>query len=342
MIHRPALSADPEDNRRTLQEILDGAAEGGELVVPAGTHRVADGLRVPAGWTVSGRSAAGDGTVPQTWIESTGTAGHPILHVTGSDVAIRDLGLRPPAADPGEHGGDRGTAITIGDYLYEAAPAWIERVDVRRVHVERPDERHANCVAVMGAVRDIVLHDITIRGGYTGVAVHWGAVGGDVSTIVGPTFHPHGLTITDLRVRDAIEGFYLSSVHDATVRGGCMRNVDFGFRLLPGDNTDRWAPSSYDGTAPRIGSNIEIADQCVSWNGPRYGVRVAGWGRSEVDGLVSELAYENAVIRDCRLFGAGSGEQWAPVMVERAAGVELTGILSSTIGECSCTLSERN
>jgi len=261
--------------------------------------------------------AGANGGRPGTWLESTGTTGHPVLHIVGSDVSVSDLGLRPPPADPGEHGGDRGTAVTVGDYLYAQAPEWIERVDVRRVHVERPAEKHANCVALMGAVRDVSLHDLTIRGGYTGVAVHWGAVGADVSSIEGPTYHPHRLTITDLRVSDAIEGFYLSSVHDVEVSGACLRDVEMGFRLLPGDNTDRFVES------PEIGSRITIADVCVRWHGPRYAVRVAGWGRSEVDGLVSVLRYSDTVIRDCTLRGTGSGEAWSPMVIERAEGVEL-------------------
>jgi len=328
MIHRPALTGDADRDRRILQEALDTATPG-KLELPPGEHVIADGLRVPGGWTIRGASVIGaNGSPPASWLVSTGTTGHPVLHVLGSDVSISDVGLKPPPADPGEHGGDRGTAITIGEYLYETAPEWIQRVDVRRVHVWRPHDRAANCIAVMGAVRDITLHDVTVRGGYTGVAVHWGAVGADVSSVVGPTFHPHRLNITDLRVRDAIEGFYLSSVHDVHVLGACLRNVEMGFRLLPGDNTNRFVPSPV--SAADIGARIEIADACVRWNGPRYGVRVAGWGRSEVDGLVSVLPYKDAVIRDCHLVGAGSSEAWSPVLVERAAGVQLHGIRVGT------------
>lgn len=317
MIHRPALTADPIANRRTLQAALD-TVPAGKLELPPGTHVIADGLRVPGGWTLRGTEVAGaNGGRPGTWLESTGTTGHPILHITGPDVAVSDLGLRPPPADPGEHGGDRGTAITVGEYLYAAAPEWISRVDIRRVHVERPAERNANCIALMGAVRDITLHDITVRGGYTGVAVHWGAVGADVSSIQGPTYHPHLLKITDLRVSDAIEGFYLSSVHDVEVTGACLRDVEMGFRLLPGDNTDRFVDT------PAIGSAIDISDVCVRWHGLRYAVRVAGWGRSEIDGEVTVLHYRDAVIHDCRLRGAGTGESWSPIVMERAEGVEL-------------------
>jgi hypothetical protein len=331
MIHRPALGADPAGNRRLLQEVLD-TVPAGKLELPPGTHVIGDGLRVPGGWTIRGSEVAGaNGGRPGTWLESTGTTGHPVLHVVGSDVSVSDLGLRPPPADPGEHGGDRGTAITVGDYLYTDSPEWIARVDVRRVHVERPTEKHANCVALMGAVRDITLHDITIRGGYTGVAVHWGAVGADVASIVGPTYHPHRLTITDLRVRDAIEGFYLSSVHDVRVSGACLRDVEMGFRLLPGDNTDRFVSS------PAIGSAIDIADVCVRWRGPKYAVRVAGWGRSEIDGLVSVLRYSDTVIRDCTLRGAGTGDAWSPIVIERAEGVELRDnrFAGDSLGESS-------
>jgi hypothetical protein len=346
MIHRPQLSADAAHNRRALQQVLDTVPPG-KLELPPGRHVIADGLRVPGGWTVRGASVAGaNGGPPQSWLESSGAGGHPVLHVLGSDVSINDLGLRPPPADPGEHGGDRGTAITIGAYLYSSAPHWIQRVDVRRVHVSRPFDRAANCIAVMGAVRDVSLHDVTVRGGYTGLAVHWGAVGADVSTIQGPTYHPHRLTITDLRVRDAVEGFYLSSVHDVRVAGVCLRQVEMGFRLLPGDNTNRFVTAAYtEGSSPAdVGARIEIAGACVWWTGPRYGVRVAGWGRSEVDGLVSVLPYTDAVIRDCRLVGTGSAGLWSPVVVEQASGVELHDIRvdstpSSTSDSC-CALAD--
>ena len=336
MIHRPALGPDAERNRRVLQEVLD-TVPAGKLELPPGTHPIADGLRVPGGWTIRGSEVAGaGGGPPGTWLDSTGTTGHPILHILGSDVAVSDLGLRPPPADPGEHGGDRGTAVTVGDSLYRDTPEWVARVDLRRLHVERSDEKHANCIALMGAVRDITAHDVTVRGGYTAVAVHWGAVGADVASITGPTYHPHRLTITDVRVRDAIEGFYLSSVHDVRVEGACLRDVEMGFRLLPGDNTDRFV------TSDRVGSAIDIADVCVQWNGPRYAVRAAGWGRSEVDGLVSVLHYRDTTIRDCTLRGAGTGDNWSPIVLERAAGVTLRDITATTEplppGEACCPL----
>ncbi|MFI5935084.1 hypothetical protein [Actinoplanes sp. NPDC051494] len=331
MIHRPALGPDADQNHRVLQEVLD-TVPAGKLELPPGTHTLADGLRVPAGWTIRGSEVAGaNGGPPGTWLVSAGTTGHPVLHIVGSDVAVSDLGLRPPPADPGEHGGDRGTAITVGDYLYASAPDWITNVDLRRVHVARIGlDRHANCIALMGAVSDVTLHDITVRGGYTGVAVHWGAVGADVASIAGPTYHPHRLTVTDLRVNDAIEGFYLSSVHDVRVEGACLRDVEMGFRLLPGDNTDRFVSSG------AVGSTITIADICVTWNGPRYAVRAAGWGRSEIDGEVSVLHYRDTVIRDCTLRGAGTGDSWSPVLMERADGVELSNVVTVTGGSVAC------
>ena len=327
MIHRPELGADPVTNHRILQRLL--AEPSGKLELPPGRHVLADGLRVPGGWTLRGSEAAGtDGS----WLISEGRTGHPVLHVLGSDVSIGDLGLVPAPSDPGEHGGDRGTALTIGEYLYGGDPQWISRVDVRRVRVDHGDRRTANGVAVMGAVRDVALHDIAVRGGYTGVAVHWGAAGADVSSITGRTWHPHRLTVTDLRVRDAIEGFYLSSVHDVRVAGACLRDVEMGFRLLPGDNTDRFTRGT------DVGARITVADVCVRWSGPRYAVRIAGWGRSEVDGLVSVLAYRDTVIRDCRLAGTGRADSWSPVLFEQATGVELRDVRVETATGACCRL----
>jgi hypothetical protein len=320
MIHRPALGDDAAANRHLLQQVLDTSGPG-RLELPPGEHVLADGLRVPAGWTIRGTSS--------TRLVSKGTTGHPVLHVLGSDVSISDLTLEPPPADPGEHGGDRGTAVTVGEYLYRETPAWIERVDLRRITVTRALDRAANSIAVMGAVRRVSLHDLTIHGGYTGVAVHWGAVGPDVASITGPTYHPHDLSITDLRVRDAIEGFYLSSVHDVRVEGCCLRDVEMAFRLLPGDNTDRFGTGD-------ISSRITVSGVCARWHGPRYAVRVAGWGRSEVDGVVSVLGYRDTVIRDCRLAGTGTGEQWSPVQLDRATGVGMVDIRLSSSDSAPC------
>lgn len=353
MIFRPWLTDDPAHNRRTLQAALD-TTPAGKLELPPGTHRVEGGLRVPGGWTVRGaETIAAGGGPPGTWLESVGTGGDPVLHVLGSGVTISDLGLRPPPADPGEHGGDRGTAITVGRYLYPSAPEWIDDVDIRRVRIERTtaSDRAANSVALMGAVRGVRLHDITVRGGYTGLAVHWGAVGAGVSSIVGPTYHPHRLDVSDLRVDDAVEGFYLSSVHDVRVNGACLRAVEMGFRLLPGDNTNRFAPHG----SPAIGARIEISDVCTRWTGDKYGVRVAGWGRSEVDGLVSVLRYTETVIRDCTVVRvrpttahppvpAPPGGTWSPIVIERADGVDLhniqVGTLTSPPATC-CSLHRR-
>ncbi|GGQ74890.1 right-handed parallel beta-helix repeat-containing protein [Couchioplanes azureus] len=317
MTYRPRLTADAAGNRRIVQELLD-TARPGILELPPGDHPVAGGLAVPQGWSI--RGAAGSEGRPASWLVSADSTDHPLVHVLGSGVSVRDLGLRPASADPGEHGGDRGTALTVGRYLYAAPPQWITGVEVRRVHVERPGDRHANGIALMGAVRDVALEDVTVRGGHTALAVHWGAVGADVSSVAGPTFHPHRLDITGLRVRDAVEGFYLSSVHDVRVVGCCLRDVEMGFRLLPGDNTDRYV------TSARIGAGIEIARACVAWTGPRYAVRVAGWGRSEVDGAVTVLRYADTVIRDCRLSGTGTAGTWSPVLVEQAPQVQLRNI----------------
>lgn len=365
MIHRPRLDDDPRHNRRALQAALD-SVPAGTLELPPGTHVIDDGLTVGDGWTIRGaETVAAGGGRPASRLRSVGTGGKPVLHVLGSDVTISDLGLCPPPAFPGEHGGDRGTAVTVGEYLYAATPRWIGRIDIRRVRVERPGDRAANSIALMGAVRDVTLHDVSVHGGYTAVAVHWGAVGTDVSTIVGPTYHPHRLTITDLRVRDAIEGFYLSSVHDVRVATACLRDVEMGFRLLPGDNTDRFAP---DGGAD-VGARISVEHVCTHWHGDKYGARVAGWGRSEIDGLVSTLRYTDTVIRDCVLTrvpretrgasghdthasghdtqASGNGyppagetapsRGWAPVVLEGADGVELRDVRMHTQPMASAT-----
>ncbi|KXK58434.1 hypothetical protein AWW66_29825 [Micromonospora rosaria] len=329
------LGTDAELNRAHLQKTLD-SAPGGTLLLPAGTYPLAHGLTVPAGWTVGGTPPGPDSAGPVTWLTVETPGDRPVLHVVGSGVSLLDLGLRPAPSRPGEHDGDRGTGLTVGRYLYPDAPDWIGGIEIRRVHVDHGANRAANAVAIMGAVRDTTVEDVTVTGGHTGVAVHWGAIGASVDTIVGPSYHPHRLRLSGLRVRDAVEGFYLSAVHDVEVAGACLRGVDMGFRLLAGDNTDRF----HRDPQARICERIEIRDVCVTWTGPLYGVRVAGWGRSEVDGLVSRLEYVDTAIRDTVLrrlhdkpgTTTGTAQRgWSPLLMEHADTVVLDNVrLTST------------
>ena len=319
------LTADPAANRRAIERLLASAA-GGTLHLPAGTFPLDGGLVVGSGWTLAGAPQQ-DGQV-RTWLTSSVSDGQPIVHVLGSQVTIQDIGFRPPPASPGEHGGDRGTAITVGRYLYPAEADWIEEIQLRGVRVERPDTRAANCIALVGAVRHLTVADVSIVGGCTGIAVHWGAVGDSVSSIRGPSYHPHHIDIRDLAVADAFEGFYLSSVHDVSVERACLSDVEIGFRLLPGDNTDRFHADADN----IVGERIRVSDARVAWNGPLYAIRVAGWGRSEVDHSVRVLEYRDVVVSDCTLVPlptAGAKEPLrsrTPVVVEQAAGVLLDNI----------------
>jgi hypothetical protein len=174
----------------------------------------------------------------------------------------------------------------------------------------------------MGAVRRVRLLDIDVSGGGTAVAVHWGAVGESVATIVGPSYHPHDLTVAGLTVRNAFEAFYLSSVYDVSVRDVTATNVEIGFRLLPGDNVDLYRER---GEVSDVSSRIEIADCRIGWCG-LYGIRVAGWGRSEVDHRVRRLDYHDVSIRNVRLHAEPTlhrrhhGRR-AGVVVDEATGV---------------------
>jgi hypothetical protein len=234
------------------------------------------------------------------------------------------LCLEPAASDPGPHGGDRGTAVTVGAYLYQHAPEWVSDVRLSRLRV-RAAGRGANAVAVMGAVREVAVDGLAVTGGCTALAVHWGAVGRDVATLTGPTYHPHALTVTGLWVRDAFEGFSLSAVHDVRVDGADLRGVNVGFRLLAGDNTDRFHPR--DGV---VGRRIAISRVTVAWRGRLYGMRVAGWGRSEFDGQITTLAYEDVEVRDCHFVAlehsAGQLRSRAPIVLEGAHGVTMRAI----------------
>lgn len=291
------LGEDPAANTGLLQHALDA---GGSVSLAAGSWPLAAGVRLPAAATLRGAVADGH---PATTLRLVESRAEPLLHVLASSVRLQDLVLDLPARQIGEHDGDAATAVTVGRYLYDAEAGWLQDVELSRLRVVRratdgPLGSSANSIAVMGAVRDVRVEDVSVRGGGTGLAVHWGAVASSVREVVGPSYHPHRLRVDRLHVRDAFEGFYLSSVHDVAVRHGRFEDVEIGFRLLPGDNTGRYAPPD---VRERISSSIEVTDCDISWHGPLYGVRAAGWGRSEVDGAVTRTAYRDTAVRRCAI-----------------------------------------
>lgn len=337
------LTTDGPANLAALQEAVraasasGGAREGpGTVRLPEGTWPVSGGLQLPDGVRLEGiRASAGS---PLSWLESSESLEEPLLHVTGSGCQVSDLGLRLPATVAGEHSGDRGTALTVGRYLYHRSPDWQERVSVCRVTVERTGKRQAraraggetalaNSVAVMGAVRGIDVENLHVRGGGTGLAVHWGAVGASVTDVREPTYHPNHLNVRGLDVRDAFEGFYLSSVHDVSVVEATLERVEIGFRLLPGDNTVRLlSPLERDVVSRRI----EITGCRISWHGQLYAVRVAGWGCSPIDSVITEHPFRDVILRRCIVTTLPQSQERdslaparAAVVLERAAGLIL-------------------
>ncbi|GAA4209418.1 hypothetical protein [Actinocatenispora rupis] len=316
----PELTDDAEANRALVQELLD-RPDAAPVTLPAGRFPVGGGLRLADGRHLTG---ARDGDT--VLIQPDATAA-PLLWVLGSGVRVADLALELPVADPGKHDGDRWTAVTVGRYFYPERPEWATDVELRNLTVRRAGRCTANSVAVLGAVRDLTVADVRVSGGGTGVAVHWGAVGTSVSELTGPSYHPHRLRITGLRVTDAFEGFYLSSVHDVAVRDVRCTGVEIGFRLLPGDNADRFHPVS--GASP-VSSAITVSGCTVGWCGP-YAMRLAGWGRSEVDGRTSHLAYRDVTVTDCALttepaLPDAPDRTRAAVVLERADGIVLSAV----------------
>jgi hypothetical protein len=316
--------------RRVKARLTDNAAANRDIIrrhladravevrLPKGRFPLAPGCVVGAGRSLRGRD---------TVLVASTTDPTPLFRILGSGATIADLTFELPAADTGLHDGDQGTAVTIGQYLYPAATDWIDDVEVARVRLLRAGRCAANSIAVMGAVRRVRLVDIDVSGGGTAIAVHWGAVGQSVATIVGPSYHPHDLNVAGLTVRDAFEAFYLSSVHDVSVRDVTAANVEIGFRLLPGDNVDHYHE---DGTTSQVSSRIDIADCRVGWCG-LYGVRVAGWGRSEVDHRVRRLDYRGVSIRNVRLHAEPAlhrrhDGRRAGVVVDQATGVAFADV----------------
>ncbi|HEX6445452.1 MAG TPA: hypothetical protein VF053_10215 [Streptosporangiales bacterium] len=319
----PALDGTPEENGAELRRLL--AYPPGRLQLPEGRHVLAGGVVLTEGWALTGSP----GDPARTSLVQAAPAEEPLLHVLGSGVRIEDLTLHVRATDAGSHDGDRWTALTVGRYLYPGDADWLDGVGVRRVHVVRDGRCPANSIAVMGAVRDLELTGVRIRGGGTGVAVHWGAVGRSVGAITGPSYHPHRLRIRGLEVSGAYEAFYLSSVHDVTVTDVRAEDVEIGFRLLPGDNTDRFHDAA--GSSP-VSRGIEVRGCELGWSGRLYAFRVAGWGRSEVDHRVTRLDYRDLTVDDIRIRprpvpGAnGHAGPRVAVVVENAGPVRFGGI----------------
>jgi hypothetical protein len=313
---------DGEHNRAVIQAALDGP---GRVVLPPRRIPLDGGLVLADDRELSGTLAAGDagGTV----LASAAATARPVVHVVGSRTGVRDLTINLPPSGCGPHDGARFTALTVGDYLYPELPGWIEDVTVGGLRVVRPEQCPSNSIAVMGAVRRVTLRDIDVTGGGTALAVHWGAVAASVHEITGPSFHPYRLRVEGLRVRDAYEGFYLSSVHDVDVRDVTCDNVEIGFRLLPGDNADAFHE---DPTRSQVSRRITIHGARVGWRGI-YAIRVAGWGRSEVDRQVRRLAYRDVTISGCALTALPADERLSgrtrrAVVVEHADGVRFDGL----------------
>ncbi|MQA02892.1 MAG: hypothetical protein GEV07_09275 [Streptosporangiales bacterium] len=327
--HQPTLTDDPHENTAILRELL-ATATPGRIHVAAGRHPLAEGLVLTDGWSLHGPP----GGLPRATLAQVEPVEQPFVHILGSRCSISDLRLELPAAYPGPHDGDRWTAVTVGQYLYPATADWLADVSLQRIHVLRAGRCAANSIAVMGAVRRIHLAEVHVSGGGTGVAAHWGAPGESVDDLTGPTYHPHQLTIEDLYVRKAFEGFYLSSVHDVTVERARMSGVEIGFRLLPGDNTDRFHESPGES---QVSSRISVSDCEIGWIGGLYALRVAGWGQSEVDSEISQLDYRDLTISDIVVHpwpqpDAEATEGRAAVVVENAGRVAFhrIGLASST------------
>ncbi len=300
--------ADGAPNREAIQHALDTT---GRAVLPPGRTPITGGLVLRDGATLRGARGIG---APRSILVGTAATSDPLIHVLGSRVRVSRLGIEVPSATPGIHDGARWTAITVGDYLYPVVPSWIENIRLDGLRIARAGRCPANTIAVMGAVRDVVVDAIEIIGGGTGVAVHWGAVAASVAEITGPSYHPHHLSVRDLRVDRAFEGFYLSSVHDVAVSNVRCTDVEIGFRLLPGDNADRFHE---DPDASQVSQRISVSDCTVVWCGP-YGARIAGWGRSEVDRAIRQLPYRDVTISSCA-FTAGPEITSTPIRAPRAS-----------------------
>lgn len=322
--YRPQLGDDAGTNGKLLRELLDSSAPG-RVVLPAGDYPLSGGLVLTDSWSVSGSDTTSGTTLRRLEAEE-----DPVFHVVGSDVTIADLTVELPDAEPGPHDGARWTAVTIGDYFYPGKPHWIGGITLERLVLRRPGRCAANMVTLIGAAQDVRIADLEVDGGGTAFVAHWGAVGAGVQDITGHSLHPHHFTIEGLRVRNALEAFCLSSVHDVEVRDVRCEAVEIGFRLLPGDNTDRYHELGADSG---INQRILIHDCDIGWCGDLYAVRVAGWGRSEVDGEVTVRGYSDVDIRaitirpqPVRVAGRAPRDGRQPLVVEDAGTVDLEDV----------------
>jgi hypothetical protein len=315
--YRPRLSGDADENGALLRDVLR-QPEPGRVVLPAGSYPITGGLELSGSWCLSGSG---------TTLRRAAAEASPLIHVLGSGVSVTDLTLELPGASPGPHDGAEWTAITVGRYFYTEKPDWIEQITVERVVVRRAGRCAANTITLIGAVRDARFADIEIHGGGTGFMAHWGAVGDAVDKITGHSLHPHHFQVERLGVYDAFEGFCLSSVHDVGVRDVSCERVEIGFRLLPGDNTDRYHELGSDSD---INKRLLIRGCDIGWCGDLYAIRVAGWGRSEVDGAVTTRAYPDlglheVTVRPLPVEVAGRPPRTGrrPVVLENAGPVDL-------------------
>lgn len=318
--YRPELGADADANGKLLRDLLDGTGPG-RVVLPAGDYPISGGLVLTDDWTLTGSGT----TLRRTEAEQA-----PLIHVLGSGVTVADLTLELPDASPGPHDGAEWTALTIGRYFYPEKPDWIGQITVERLVVRRPGRCAANNITLIGAVHEVHLTDLEVHGGGTAFIAHWGAVGANVHDITGHSLHPHHFRVEGLRVYDAFEAFCLSSVHDVEVRDVLSERVEIGFRLLPGDNTDRYHEKGADAG---INQRLLVHGCDLGWCGDLYAIRVAGWGRSEVDGAVTTRAFVDLDVRDVTVrpqpvvvAGRPPRPGRQPVVIEDAGSVDLADV----------------
>jgi hypothetical protein len=100
--------------------------------------------------------------------------------------------------------------------------------------------------------------------------------------------------------------------------------------LLPGDNTDRFHEMGADSG---INQRLLIQHCDIGWCGDLYAIRVAGWGRSEVDGAVTTRAYVDLRVQDVTIrplpvvvSGRPPRQGRRPIVVEDAGSVDLTEV----------------
>lgn len=144
--------------------------------------------------------------------------------------------------------GDFGNALRIGTYRQAVGGSNTHDIEIYDIHVENIGTQYTGqAIEVLGDVRDVKIHGLSVVGSGAGIICHWGGDIGDSGahvTEVTYSYHPHSLDFKnfyfgpDASGRAPSNTLILSACYDVKVDGVRSRGVRRTAWVFPGDVYD--------------------------------------------------------------------------------------------------------